>query len=99
MSTFYLRPYYPLAARIADQVRALPADQWAVIGFYDLGDGELEPMTPRTTDLSDLQPGEVGMLVIAGEWLAEFDAEQDPHWPDDVDEPEQRYPHPMEIWT
>ena len=63
MSPYYLKPHYPIAKLVADQVRAFdPEINWVVVGFFDFC-GEIEPMTVRATDLKDLQPGEVGMIV------------------------------------
>ena len=81
MSPYYLKPHYPIASLVAEQVRAFPEDQTVVVGFFDFG-GEAEPMTVRATDMKDLQPGEVGMTVRAGDWLAEYDAEWAPYWDD-----------------
>ena len=81
MSPYYLKPHYPIAKLVADQVRAFEPDQWVVLGFYDFC-GEAEPMTVRATDLKDLQPGEVGLIVQACAWLAEYDAEWALYWDD-----------------
>lgn len=81
MSPYYLKPHYPIAKLVADQVRAFEPEQWVVVGFYEFDD-EIEPITVRATNLKDLQPGEVGRIVQAGAWLAEFDAEWAPYWDD-----------------
>lgn len=81
MSQYYLKPHYPIAKLVADQVRAFEPEQWVVVGFFDYC-GEIEPITVRATNLKDLQPGEVGMTVRAGDWLADYDAEWAPYWDD-----------------
>ena len=74
MKPTYIQPYYSAAAKIAETVRALPRDAWIRMAYFTYRD-DMAPLEPEIIQPDDWEPRDVGLMVMAGDWIDQFDAE------------------------
>ena len=76
MSPYYLKPHYPIAKLVADQVRAFDSRSNGLLSGFSISAVRTEPMTVRATNLK--RPAARRGPERPGEpWLAEYDYTED----------------------